>query len=33
MNKLVQAYDLADYKDFINEEQFAGHPLASYVSG
>jgi len=32
MSKLVQAYDLAEYEDFINQEQFAGRPLAEYVA-
>jgi DNA sulfur modification protein DndC len=32
MNKLAQAYDLADYEDFINNETFAGRPLSEYVS-
>ncbi|HCR3325277.1 TPA: DNA phosphorothioation system sulfurtransferase DndC, partial [Citrobacter freundii] len=32
MSKLTQAYDLADYEEFINQEQFAGHPLAEYVA-
>ena len=27
MSKLVQAYDLAEYEDFINQEQFAGRDL------
>ncbi|WP_171958557.1 phosphoadenosine phosphosulfate reductase family protein, partial [Escherichia coli] len=32
MSKLVQAYDLAEYTDFINQEQFSGRPLAEYIS-
>lgn len=32
MSKLIQAHDLADYEDFINQEMFAGRPLAEYVS-
>ncbi|MBI6819572.1 DNA phosphorothioation system sulfurtransferase DndC [Pseudomonas syringae] len=32
MNKLAFAYDLADYEDFINQEQFAGKPLAESIS-
>lgn len=28
MSKLTQAFDLADYEDFINQEQFAGRSLA-----
>lgn len=32
MSKLVQAYDLAEYEGFINQEQFAGRPLAEYVA-
>lgn len=32
MSTLTQAYDLADYEDFINEEQFAGRTLADFVS-
>ena len=32
MSKLVQAFDLAEYEDFINQELFAGRPLAEYVA-
>lgn len=32
MNKLAFAYDLADYEDFINQEEFAGKPLAESIS-
>lgn len=32
MTLLQQAYDLADYEKFINEELFAGKPLAEYVA-
>ncbi|KMJ46474.1 hypothetical protein AB204_03425 [Xenorhabdus khoisanae] len=32
MSKLIQAHDLGDYEDFINQEVFAGRPLAEYVS-
>lgn len=32
MNKLALAYDLADYEDFINQEEFAGKPLAESIS-
>ncbi|MDE9444777.1 DNA phosphorothioation system sulfurtransferase DndC [Xenorhabdus bovienii] len=32
MSKLIQAHDLGDYEDFINQEMFAGRPLAEYVS-
>lgn len=32
MNKLVQAHDLDDYEDFINNEIFAGRSLSEYVS-
>ncbi|MDX1766247.1 MAG: phosphoadenosine phosphosulfate reductase family protein, partial [Candidatus Saccharimonadales bacterium] len=32
MSTLTQAFDLADYEDFINLEPFAGRPLADYVS-
>lgn len=31
MSTLVQAYDLAEYEDFINQEQFAGRPLADML--
>lgn len=32
MTTLKQVYDLADYEDFINNETFAGRPLAEYVA-
>lgn len=32
MTTLKQLFDLAEYKDFINSEIFAGHPLAKYVA-
>jgi len=32
MSTLQMAHDLGDYEDFINLEQFAGHPLAHYVA-
>jgi DNA sulfur modification protein DndC len=32
MSDLVQAYDLSDYESYINQEQFAGRPLAEYIS-
>lgn len=32
MSTLQMAFDLADYEDFINLEQFAGYPLAHYVA-
>jgi len=32
MNTLKQAYDLEDYIDFINQEQYGGQPLAEYVA-
>ena len=32
MSKLVQAYDLDEYEDFITQEQFAGRSLAEYVA-
>lgn len=32
MSKLLNAHDLGDYEDFINLEDFAGRPLAEYVS-
>lgn len=32
MNNLALAHDLADYEDFINQENFAGKPLAEYVA-
>jgi DNA sulfur modification protein DndC len=32
MSTLALAHDLADYEDFINQESFAGRPLAEYVS-
>lgn len=32
MSTLAMAYDLADYEDFINQEEFAGRPLAEYVA-
>ncbi|MDO4687457.1 MAG: DNA phosphorothioation system sulfurtransferase DndC [Shewanella sp.] len=32
MTPLIQAYDLADYEDFINTELFAGRPLAEHVA-
>lgn len=32
MSKLTQAFDLADYEDFINQEQFAGRSLAEFVA-
>lgn len=32
MNKLAFAYDLADYEEFINQEEFAGKPLAESIS-
>ncbi|MBD2792561.1 DNA phosphorothioation system sulfurtransferase DndC [Xenorhabdus szentirmaii] len=32
MSKLIQAHDLGDYEDFINQEMFAGRPLAEYIS-
>ncbi len=32
MSDLLQAYDLSDYEDYINQENFAGRPLAEYIS-
>lgn len=32
MSKLTQAFDLADYEDFIDQEQFAGRSLAEFVA-
>lgn len=32
MSNLVQAYDLADYESYINQEHFAGRPLAEYIA-
>ena len=32
MSMLQMAFDLADYEDFINQEDFAGRPLADYVA-
>jgi DNA sulfur modification protein DndC len=32
MSELKMAYDLGDYEKFINEEIFAGRPLAEYVA-
>lgn len=32
MTTLKQLFDLVDYKDFINSEIFAGHPLTKYVT-
>lgn len=32
MSELKMAYDLGDYEQFINEESFAGRPLADFVA-
>ena len=32
MSDLVLAYDLSDYESYINQEHFAGRPLAEYIS-
>ncbi|WP_409075202.1 DNA phosphorothioation system sulfurtransferase DndC [Pantoea sp. C3] len=32
MSNLINVHDLDDYEDFINLEEFAGRPLAEYVS-